>query len=234
MDRRFDALVRRGVIFDSVIGSRAYGTNVDDSDVDIRRVTIIPDPRYYTGVRNFEQYGVPGDGDEVIYDVRKFAKLALNANPNILEILWSPIGSARTALGQRLFEIRGAFLSKKCHKSYGGYALSQLHKLRGQVEKEGRVRKWKHGAHLIRLLRMGCEILETGEVNIDRRGIDADELRAIRSGSYEYARVVGMADELDARLKAAAASSTLPDQPRTFMVEEFLVLAVGSVFKETA
>jgi hypothetical protein len=151
--------------------------------------------------------------------VRKFAKLALNANPNILEILWSPIGSARTALGQRLFEIRGAFLSKKCHKSYGGYALSQLHKLRGQVEKEGRVRKWKHGAHLIRLLRMGCEILETGEVNIDRRGIDADELRAIRSGSYEYARVVGMADELDARLKAAAASSTLPDQPRTFMVE---------------
>jgi predicted nucleotidyltransferase len=60
MDRRFDALVRRGVIFDSVIGSRAYGTNVDDSDVDIRRVTIIPDPRYYTGVRNFEQYGSRG------------------------------------------------------------------------------------------------------------------------------------------------------------------------------
>ena len=61
----------------------------------------------------------------------------------------------------------------------------------------------KHGAHLVRLLRMGSEILETGKVNV-WRGIggtdDAEELSAIRAGAWSYDRLVGYAEDLDARL----------------------------------
>jgi predicted nucleotidyltransferase len=54
----------------------------------------------------------------------------------------------------------------------------------------------KHAMHLVRLLRMGREILTTGQVLVDRRGIDADELVAIRNGHYTYDQIVEMADGL--------------------------------------
>ncbi len=60
----------------------------------------------------------------------------------------------------------------------------------------------KHAAHLVRLLRMGREILETGQVNVWRGGIDADELRAIRAGAWEYDRLVEWAEAEDRALQA--------------------------------
>ncbi|MCP5021470.1 MAG: hypothetical protein GY930_06810 [bacterium] len=44
----------------------------------------------------------------------------------------------------------------------------------------------KHGAHLVRLLRMGLEIARTGECIVWREGHDGEELRAIRGGAWSY------------------------------------------------
>ncbi len=59
----------------------------------------------------------------------------------------------------------------------------------------------KHGAHLIRLLRMGREILTTGKVNVWRGDIDAEELIAIRRGEWSYERLVEEAEAENARLE---------------------------------
>lgn len=59
----------------------------------------------------------------------------------------------------------------------------------------------KHGAHLIRLLRMGLEILETGEVHVWRGGRDAEELRAIRAGAWSYEALCEQATARAARLR---------------------------------
>lgn len=40
----------------------------------------------------------------------------------------------------------------------------------------------KNAAHLIRLLRMGIEFLQSGELLVDRSGHDAGELLAIKRG----------------------------------------------------
>lgn len=53
----------------------------------------------------------------------------------------------------------------------------------------------KHAMHLVRLLRMGVEILETGVVHVKRP--DADELRAIRNGAWTYEEIVKYAEEMD-------------------------------------
>ena len=58
----------------------------------------------------------------------------------------------------------------------------------------------KHGAHLVRLLRMGKEILTTGKVNVWRGGIDAEELLAIRGGSWPYEKLVEWAEQQDQEL----------------------------------
>lgn len=73
----------------------------------------------------------------------------------------------------------------------------------------------KHGAHLVRLMRMAEEILTTGKVNVWREGIDADELRAIRKGAWSYEKIDAFAVDADARLSKLYADNPakLPKVP---------------------
>lgn len=58
----------------------------------------------------------------------------------------------------------------------------------------------KHAAHLVRLLRMGKEILTEGNVSVNRAGIDADEIIGIRKGSWKYDDLIEWADAETAKL----------------------------------
>jgi predicted nucleotidyltransferase len=69
----------------------------------------------------------------------------------------------------------------------------------------------KHAQHLVRMLRMGVEILRDGAVNVRRP--DAEELRAIRTGAWTYDELVARAEALGAEVGVAARSSPLPDRP---------------------
>lgn len=66
----------------------------------------------------------------------------------------------------------------------------------------------KHAMHLVRLMRTGLELLETGELRVRR--LDADELVAIRNGKLGYEELVAEAERLAERMRAAAERSTLP------------------------
>lgn len=57
----------------------------------------------------------------------------------------------------------------------------------------------KHAMHLMRLLRMGKQILTEGKLDVRRP--DADELLAIRNGEWSYERLVKEAEALDAEMK---------------------------------
>lgn len=57
----------------------------------------------------------------------------------------------------------------------------------------------KHAAHLVRLLRMGNEILETGQVHVLRP--DAQELLDIRKGKWTYEYLVEYAESLDKNIR---------------------------------
>jgi len=57
----------------------------------------------------------------------------------------------------------------------------------------------KHASHLIRLMRMGCEILETGKVNVKRP--DAEYLLSIRRGEVPYDEVVEEAKKLEEKME---------------------------------
>lgn len=59
----------------------------------------------------------------------------------------------------------------------------------------------KHGAHLYRLLAMGREILTTGEVHVDRTGIDAEYIRSIRRGEVSYEELVEWAEVADTEIR---------------------------------
>jgi len=119
-------------IFLTLHGSHAYGTNLPTSDVDVKGIAI-PPLNYYIGFCNvFEQAELKGkEPDGVIYEIRKFFKLAADCNPNIIEVLntdpedWIVVHPA----AENLIDRRGEFLSKKAYHTFFGYARAQLKRI---------------------------------------------------------------------------------------------------------
>jgi len=68
----------------------------------------------------------------------------------------------------------------------------------------------KHAYHLVRLLRMGSEILRDGQVLVKRP--DRVELLDIRDGKYPYRELLTMADDLKADVDRNLKSSPLPSE----------------------
>lgn len=130
--------IEKSIIFETLAGSKLYGTDNELSDTDLRGICIPPEKVLLNPFYGFEQKdsGFEQD-DRTIYALGQFFKLAADANPNILELLWSPQQSwvKQTRAGVYLLENRDLFLSKKIKYTFTGYAFSQLKSIKNH-------RKW--------------------------------------------------------------------------------------------
>lgn len=84
----------------------------------------------------------------------------------------------------------------------------------------------KHAMHLIRLMRMGLEALETGDLRVRRP--DAGELVAIRDGALSYEELVAAAEELQVKMRDAARVSSLPKRVDAAEVDVLLLELIES------
>ncbi len=66
----------------------------------------------------------------------------------------------------------------------------------------------KHGAHLVRLLRMGMEIVSTGQVHVWRGDRDAEELLHIKAGGWSFEQLRDWTQA--AKVKLAGMESVVP------------------------
>lgn len=80
----------------------------------------------------------------------------------------------------------------------------------------------KHAMHLVRLCRMGREILETGKVLVRRP--DAEELLAIRGGAWTYDQVIEWAEAQEKVLNELYKTSTaVPKKPNRKLLDALCV-----------
>lgn len=86
----------------------------------------------------------------------------------------------------------------------------------------------KHGMHLVRLLRMCREILTTGKVLVKRP--DAEELLAIRGGSWSYERLLEWAEAEDKLQDLLVLESKLPHSPDRAKLDELCQSIVHDFF----
>jgi predicted nucleotidyltransferase len=117
-------------------GSHAYGLSTPTSDEDFKGVCIKPKEAYFGFTQKFEQHehmGSKSDGiDKVVYSLDKFASLAADCNPNIVEVLHvDPSDIIKiNSFGEELREHRFEFLSKKAKFTFSGYAHAQLKRIK--------------------------------------------------------------------------------------------------------
>ena len=118
------------VIFETIHGSRAYGLATESSDTDLRGV-FVPPPLALHGFRETPDQVEPS-AERVLYEIRKFFRLAAACNPTVIEILFTDPADHVTVSpeGQRLLERRSEFLSRLAGDSFGKYGLAQLHRIR--------------------------------------------------------------------------------------------------------
>lgn len=216
------------LILKVLTGSRAYGTATEDSDIDTRGICI-PPSNVLLGLDSFEQYEHP-ETDEIIYSLDKFVRLALQNNPNIMEILYSSPDCIleASASGKGLLALRDKFLSKQVFKTYGGYVRSRVGKLERQTAEGKRkdlIDKFgydtKDAAHVLRLQDSCVEALNEGTITVKRP--NADFLRAVRRGEVPLDSIYKLIAIGEEHMNAAYTSSKLPDRPDRKTINEWLI-----------
>lgn len=218
------------VIFKYLAGSFSYGTNTPESDIDYRGI-FMPDVKDYLTVTAMqEEIEGPGE-DEKYYSLRKFLSLYTRCNPNIVEFLWCD--ESNIVLSTPEYELlrahREQLLCRNVLDSFMGYATSRVKKLETELFQPTSVRAESHrkfgydtkdAMHLVRLMRMGVEILEGKGVIVRRH--DADELQAIRNGEWELSAILNHAEELKQRFRELELTTTLPEKQQTELANRLM------------
>lgn len=210
------------VIYRCVIGSRAYGLDDDASDTDYRGIFLPPADLQWS------LYGVPEqlecqETQEHYWELQRFLVLALKANPNVLECLYTPLVEKQTPLAEELLAMRSIFLSRLVYQTYNGYVMSQFKKMQTDLRNQGEV-KWKHVMHLIRLLISGIDVLEQGVVTV-RVNEHREQLLAIKRGEVPWEETEKWRLALHQEFDAALAATRLPERPDYERANEFLIRA---------
>ena len=126
---RTDKNLGNNIIILTLGGSHAYGTNNENSDLDIRGCALNSKMQILTN-ESFEQF-TNEVTDTTIYSFNKLVSLLSNTNPNTIELLGNKPEHYFyvSQIGKELINNAHLFLSKKAIYSFGGYANQQLYRL---------------------------------------------------------------------------------------------------------
>lgn len=214
--------LRPYIIYRCVVGSRAYGLDDAGSDTD-RRGIYLPPARLHWSLAGLPEQLEDHAAQEAYWELEKFLTLALKANPNVLECLYTPLVEHADPLAEELVAMRSSFLSKHLYQTYNGYVLSQFRRMEQDLRTHGEVRL-KHAMHLIRLLLSGITALREGIIPV-RVTEHRERLLAIKRGELPWPEVNAWRLELHQQFDAAYATSALPERPDSTAADALLIRA---------
>jgi len=219
------------IIYRCIVGSRAYGLDHDDSDTDRRGIYLAPADLQWSLFGAPEQFE-DNATQSCYWELQKFLTMALKANPNILECLYSPMVEKVTPLGAELVAARQGFLSQMIFQTFNGYSMSQFKKIEQDIRNHGEVR-WKHAMHLLRLLLTGAATLREARVPV-RVEAHRDRLLAVKRGELPWNDVDTWRKELHRDFERALAETKLPERPDYEAANRFLIKARREMAKESS
>lgn len=134
--KKHQELMNKGLIlFEAIVGSQAYGTNLPTSDIDKKFIYIEPLENILSG-NVTDQLNV--SKDYVGYEIGRYLSLVQSANPNLIELIHQPedtIIYCHSLFKKYVIDNAQMFLTKQTKFSFGSYAASQIQKARGLNKK---------------------------------------------------------------------------------------------------
>ena len=106
--------------------------------------------------------------------------------------------------------------------------IKTYNKLNHRNRKKDDLHLSKHAMHLIRLLKMGTDILHGKGIHT-RRTDDLPLLLDIRNGKLSFPEIFDLADQAKNDFDQAAKTTTLPEKPNLEKIEELMKIIYHSV-----
>lgn len=243
------AMAERTTILRVPAGSNLHGLHLPGKDDRDEVGICIENIDAAMGFSEFEQYiyrtaaeregkhdapSAPGDLDLTIFSLRKFLRLAMQGNPQIIQCLFVPpsLCITRDARGQQLQELAPMIVSRHCGRRYLGYLEAQRQRLlgeRGQKKTNRPELEAAHGydtkyaMHILRLGFQGVELMSTGKLTLPMPEPDRSFVYAVRLGQVPMQDALTRAGELERQIKDMLHDAPVPEEPNRDALEAWMI-----------
>jgi hypothetical protein len=204
------------LLYQVLAGSHSTGLATPESDEDWRGVYQAP-TREFLGLTQPKET-IDLYPDQTYWELGHFARLCLRGNPNIMELLWTPLSlvtvqrhAPTTGIDPmtEIRDIRTSFFTTSMVAAYLGWVTKER-RILGNVDKYD-VLTGKRGSHLVRLLIGLDAALTTGVLPVRMEGTDRDLVMAIKLGEVNPTSVLGTIDARVERCKMLAKQANWPE-----------------------
>lgn len=240
------------VMYETLMGSVAYGVSTDNSDRDVYGFCIPPKDVVFphlageiTGFgqprKQFEQFqqahirdesALAGQGCEYdlsIYSIVRYLSLCMECNPNLIDSLFTPQDCVLhiTRVGNLVRDQRRLFLHKGCWPKFKGYAYAQLHKIRAQKPIGKRRELVDQFGFDVKFAYHVVRLLDECEQILLKSDIDLrrnrEHLKAIRRGEVTLEEIERWSADKERQLEQLYVDSKLPAVPDEGRIKELLL-----------
>lgn len=240
--------LKYNIMFEGMTGSVAYGVYGESSDIDIVGFCIPPKEMLFPHLSGeIEGFGTPKprfnvfqqhhikynekEYDISIYSIVKFFQLAMENNPNMVDVLFLPRRCVlhSTPIYEHVRDNRKLFLHKGSWHKFRGYAYSQLSKIETQSNKSNPKRQQsieefgydvKFAYHIVRLLLEVEQILMECDLDIQR---NSAILKSIRNGEWNLDRLKEWFSNKEKSMEILYSNSELRSYPDESKIKNVLI-----------
>jgi predicted nucleotidyltransferase len=240
------------VMYETLMGSMAFGVASDDSDRDVYGFAIPPKedlfphlageivgfgtPRkpfacfHQTHIRDPEALGGRGvEYDLTIYSIARYFTLCMECNPNAIDSLFTAQECvlSLTKVGAMVRDSRKIFLHKGIWTRFKAYAYAQLHKMESKAPIGKRVQiRERFGFDVKYAYNLVRLLYECEQLllfgDMDLRR-DREHLKAIRRGDVKVEDIRTWASDKEKQLEKLYLESQLPDRPAETAIRNLLM-----------
>lgn len=242
-------MAERATILRVPAGSNLHGLSLPGKDDQDEVGVCIEDITAAIGFSEFEQYiyrtaaeregrhdapSQHGDLDLTLFSLRKFLRLAMQGNPQILQCLFVPAALClyRDARGAHLQELAPLIVSRQAGYRYLGYLEAQRQRLLGERGQKKTNRPdleaahgfdTKYAMHILRLGFQGVELMTTGRLTLPMPERDRAFVYAVRCGEVPIQEALTKAGELERQIKDLLLDAPIPAEPAREDIEAWMV-----------